>query len=163
MENMMKRRSISTLLAACIIGSAGLGTTALAATSAHSHGHAAAPKLLPAGQRWATDAPLREGMGKIRSALDARLQAVHDNKLGSEQYRALAQLTQQQVGYIVSNCKLQPEADAALHGIIAKLGEGADAMAGKSRHKPREGAVLLAEALDEYGKTFDHPGWKPLH
>jgi hypothetical protein len=158
----MKPFSTSTLLAALFIGAAGLTSPAMAAGTAHDHGHTAA-KPLPAGQRWATDAPLREGMGKIRGALEARLEAVHENKLDSAQYKSLAEVTEQQLAYIVSNCKLKPDADAALHGIIAKMGEASDAMGGKSKAKPREGAVLLAQALDEYGKTFDHPGWKPLH
>ncbi|MGE5115377.1 MAG: hypothetical protein ACM3N6_02675 [Betaproteobacteria bacterium] len=129
----------------------------------HDHGHAAAAKPLPSGQRWATDAPLREGMTKMRSALESRLEAIHGDTLANDQYKTLAQITETQIAHIVANCKLPPDADAALHGVIAKMGEGADAMSGKSKAKPREGAVLLAEALDEYGRTFDHPGWKPLH
>ena len=159
----MKSTKMSTLLTALLIGSGVLGTTAWAATAAHDHGHAVAAKPLPSGQRWATDAPLREGMTTMRGALESRLEAIHGDKLGSDQYKALAQVTEKQIAHIVANCKLSPDADAALHGVIAKMGEGAEAMSGKSKVKPREGAVLLAEALDEYGRLFDHPGWKPLH
>ncbi|MEW6098304.1 MAG: hypothetical protein AB1666_03865 [Pseudomonadota bacterium] len=63
----------------------------------------------------------------------------------------------------MSNCKLPPEADAALHGILAQIAQGTDAMAGKSKTKPRDGALKVVAALDEYGRTFDHPGWKKLH
>lgn len=136
---------------------------ALAATDAHGHGHAeAAAKPLPAGQRWTTDAPLRQGMTEIRHALEPHLAAIHDNKLSPEQYQAIAAKTEQQVAYIVANCKLPADADAALHGIIGQMGEGTEAMAGKSKAKPRDGAVKLLGALNEYGRTFDHPGWKKL-
>ncbi|HYD75178.1 hypothetical protein [Ramlibacter sp.] len=140
-----------------------LGTPALAAGDAHDHGHAsAAAKPLPAGKRWATDAALREGMTEIRHALEPQLGAIHDDKLAPEQYQAIAAKTEQQVAHIVANCKLPPDADAALHGIIADIGEATEAMSGKSRAKPRDGAVKLLGALDAYGRTFDHPGWKKL-
>ncbi|WBY00353.1 hypothetical protein PE066_12810 [Ramlibacter tataouinensis] len=138
-------------------------TPALAAGEAHDHGHAsAADKPLPAGKRWATDAALRQGMTEIRHALEPQLGAIHDNKLAPEQYQAIAAKAEQQVAYIVANCKLPPDADAALHLIIGQIGEANEAMAGKSKARPRDGAVKLLNALNEYGRTFDHPGWKKL-
>lgn len=159
----------SRLLAAALVatGLAGIntwGTAASAAEAGHDHGHAAAPaKPLPAGKRWATDAPLREGMMQIRQSLEPKLEAIHKDKLGADEYKALAEHANKQVANIVANCKLAPEADAALHGIIAQIGEGSEAMAGKSKLAPRDGAVKIVQALDEYGRTFDHPRWKPLH
>ncbi len=140
------------------------GTSAYAAEAAHDHGHAAAAKPLPAGQRWGTDATLRGGMTQIRGAFEPKLAAIHGNKLAPDEYKALAEATQKEVANIVANCKLAPDADAALHGILAQIGEGTDAMAGNSKQlKPRDGAVKVVEALDRYGRTFDHPGWKRLH
>lgn len=139
------------------------GTPALAAGGAHDHGHAsAAVKPLPAGKRWATDDALRKGMTEIRHALEPQLGAIHDNKLAPEQYQAIAAKAEQQVAYIVANCKLPPDADAALHGIIGEIGEATEAMSGKSTAKPRDGAVKLLGALNDYGRTFDHPGWKKI-
>lgn len=157
------------LLAALLVAAGALHVPAQAAavpeagSAAHDHGHAttAAQPLKP-GQRWATDGPLREGMTKIRAALEPQLSAVHRGTLPAHQYQALAAQTEAQVGHIVANCKLAPEADAALHGILAQIGEGTEAMSGKSALKPREGAVKLVAALDEYGRSFDHPGWTPL-
>lgn len=141
------------------------GTSARAAESGydHGHGHATAAKPLPPGKRWATDAPLRESMVQIRVALEPRLKAIHDNKLPAADYQALADTAEKQVANIVANCKLPPDADAALHGILAQIGEGTEAMAGKSKLRPRDGAIRLVQALDAYGRTFDHPGWKRLH
>ncbi|MFZ5543243.1 MAG: hypothetical protein ACOZJZ_06780 [Pseudomonadota bacterium] len=161
----MTTHRIPHIPALLLAAAAAMSANAWAAGTTHDHGpaHATAAKPLPAGQRWATDAPLREGMGRIRAALEPQLKAVHHDKLGAEEYKALAAQTEQQVAHIVANCKLAPEADAALHGILAQIGEATEAMAGKSKAKPRDGAVKLVAALEEYGRSFDHPGWKKLH
>lgn len=151
------------LLAMLLAATAAFGANAWAASPAHDHGHAVSAKPLPAGKRWATDEPLRTGMNNIRSALEPQLKAVRNDELGADQYKALAAHTEQQIAHIVTNCKLPPEADAALHGILAQIAEGTDAMAGKSKTKPRDGALKVVAALDEYARTFDHPGWKKLH
>ncbi len=65
---------------------------------------------------------------------------------------------------IVQNCKLDKEADAQLHLVLADLLAGAETMQGKGKHEARrEGAEKVAKALDAYGRHFDHPGWKPVH
>lgn len=154
----------ASLVAAGLIGANVWGGTANAAEAGHDHGHAAtAAKPLPAGKRWTTDAPLRDSMTQIRQSLESKLDAIHKNKLPADEYKALAEHTDKQIANIVANCKLPPDADAALHGIIAQIGEGTEAMAGKSKLEPREGAIKIVKALDEYGRTFDHPRWKPLH
>jgi len=159
-------RTAQRSFAALVIGVSTLGLAALApvagaAEQGHDHGHASA-KPLPAGKRWQTDAPLREGMSQIRGAFAPELQTIHKNKLTPDQYKELATKTEAQIGNVVANCKLPPDADAALHGILAEIGEGTEAMAGKSKMKPRDGALKVVAALDQYGKTFDHPGWKRL-
>jgi hypothetical protein len=151
------------LVAAGLAGINVLGSSASAAETGHDHGHAAASaKPLPAGKRWSTDAPLRESMEQIRHSLEPKLAAIHNDKLAADEYKALAEHADKQVANIVANCKLPPDADAALHGIIAQIGEGTEAMAGKSKVSPRDGAARVAKALDEYGRTFDHPRWKRL-
>lgn len=161
----MKRNAQRTLAALLLsAGTLGLAATtpmALAAGQAHDHGHATAGPLA-GGQRWPTDAPLREGMGRIRDAFAPRMASLHQDKLTADHYRELAASTEAQVANIVANCKLAPDADAALHGILARIGEGTQAMAGKSRMTPREGALQVVDALGKYEETFDHPGWKRL-
>lgn len=153
--------TLAALLLACT--TAALPAIARAATG-HDHDHAtAAAKPLPAGKRWATDAPLREGMTQVRRAFEPKLRGIHRSTLPTEDYQALAATTEVQIANIVSNCKLEPDADAALHGVLAKMSEGMAAMAGKSATKPRDGAILVLAALDEYGRSFNHPGWKPMH
>jgi len=49
---------------------------------AHDHGAAAPHKLtLNQGRKWATDEPLRVGMGRIRSLVEPQLEAAHAGKL----------------------------------------------------------------------------------
>jgi hypothetical protein len=134
-----------------------------APNDAHSaHAQHAAAKPLRAGQRWATDAPLRQGMSAMRAALEPHLPAIRENRLDEAKYRAIAATAEAQVGHIVANCKLSPDADAALHGVLAQVGEGTDAMAGKSSIGAREGALKLVAALNDYGRQFDHPRWKRI-
>lgn len=156
-----QRTFAAILVSASTLGFTFLAPAAWAAEQAHDHGHATAKQLAP-GKRWQTDAPLRDGMGQIREAFAPQMVALHKNKLTPDQYKQLATRTEAQVGNVVANCKLPPDADAALHGILAEIGEGTQAMAGKSAMKPREGALKVVAALDKYGQTFDHPGWKRL-
>jgi hypothetical protein len=138
---------------------------ALAQTTAHEHGAAAATHTLTLnhGRKWTTDEPLRAGMGHIRGLVEPQLGAAHAGKLTPAQYRELAGRVQAEVGTIVANCRLEPEADAMLHLVIADLGAGTDAMAGRNPElRPALGLVKVAEAVNQYGSHFDHPGFKPI-
>ncbi len=156
-----------TLLAAPAAAAAlalALSAAALAQTAAHDHGAAAPHKLtLNQGHKWATDAPLRAGMGRIRGLVEPQLAAAHAGKLTPAQYGELATRIETEVGGIVANCKLEPKADAMLHLVIADIGAGTDAMAGKdATARPALGLVEVARAVNQYGSHFDHPGFKPI-
>ena len=141
------------------------GGPALAAKDAHEHGHGAqeAKLVLDHGKKWQTDEPLRQGMGNIRAALASDLKAIHANKATPQQYKALAGRIESEVAGIVQNCKLEPEADAQLHIVIAELLAGAEAMQGREKGvEPRAGAERVAKALNAYGEHFAHEGWKRL-
>lgn len=129
------------------------------AQDGHQH-HAptpAAAAVVP-GQRWDTDAPLRTGMRKIRTAVDA-LQHYEHGHMGPEQAVVLATQVQEQVAYLVANCKLKPQADAALHVIIAELSVGAQAL----RSSPADTSVIapMRQAVQRYPQQFNDPGWSP--
>lgn len=136
----------------------------LAQTPAHTHDAVSLHKLsLDRGHRWATDEALRNGMDRIRGLVEPRLGDTHAGKLSAAQYRELATQVEVEVGTIVANCKLEPKADAMLHLVIADLGEGTDAMAGKNpKLSPAQGMAKVALAVNEYGRHFDHPGFKPI-
>lgn len=147
--------------------SLGLAATGVAAAepATHQHGHDAAPAelTLNAGQRWATDAPLRSGMEHIRNALAAALPDIHHNTLSDTRYAALANTVSGEVHGIVANCKLEPQADAQLHLIIADMLQGVEAMAGKRAQSTRQnGAVQVVGALEKYAEFFDHPHWTEI-
>lgn len=127
----------------------------------HHDGHETAKPVMNDGRKWPTDAPLRQGMDGIRSALQPRQQAVHDNRLAVAQYRALAKTVNAQVSLIVASCKLPPEADVQLHLVVADLIAAAEAMAGQNKSlSRRDGALLLAQALQAYGDRFEHQNWQ---
>ncbi|HSM12305.1 MAG TPA: DnrO protein [Lysobacter sp.] len=121
------------------------------------HAPATASQEVPA-QRYATDAPLRKGMAQIRIAVDA-LGHYERGHMGAQQAVTFATTIQEQIAYLVANCKLEPQADAALHGIIAKLGAGAQAL----KNDPADLAAIppMREALADYRRTFDDPASEP--
>ncbi len=129
----------------------------------HSHDNGQTPQItLDNGKKWATDTNLRLGMSRIRDVLAADLPAIHSGKATAEQYRALAQKTDDQIAFMVKNCKLEPKVDAMLHLVLADIIAGADAMKTQGTSDAYKGAVKIARALDNYGKYFDHPDWHGL-
>lgn len=136
-----------------------------AQSAPHSHDAAATPHKLALnqGRKWATDEPLRAGMGRIRGLVEPQMGAAHAGKLTPVQYRELATQIETEVGGIVANCKLEPKADAMLHLVIADIGAGTDTMAGKdAKARPALGLVKVAQAVNRYGGHFDDPGFKPI-
>lgn len=163
--NTFKPRRLATVVAATVI-TAAFASAAIAPAQAQTHGHdATAPaKLsLDQGRKWATDTPLRDGMNRIRALVEPQLAAAHTGKLSKAQYAALAGQVETEVGGIVANCKLGPDADAVLHVVIGKIGTGTDAMAGKKAQPPQaQGLIQVAKAINDYADHFDHPGFKPI-
>jgi hypothetical protein len=133
------------------------------AAGAHDHGSQTITTLqvkLNNGQRWQTDEALRLGMNKMRGAIATALPKIHNGKLSASEFGALAGKVQEQIDYITANCKLPEDADLVLHGILEQVIEGASTMKGQSNRAA--GAVKIVEALNVYGKSFDHPAWKAL-
>ena len=151
------KKRIATLSAAALLAmSAG---TVLAQGHSHSHETGQPGQLaFNDGKKWATDESLREAMSRIRGAMTAALPTIH--KATAEQYRALARSTNDQIAFIVKNCKLDEKADAMLHLVLADIIAGADAMMAHSGSDARKGAEKIMHALDNYGVYFDHPGWQ---
>ena len=120
------------------------------------HDHPApAPAQPTQGQRWATDANLRAGMGRIRAAVD-ELRHREMGHMDEERAVALAEGIGADVGWIVVHCELAPDADAALHPIIGKLAANASAL--KSNPGDPAPIASMREALAGYGRLFDDPG-----
>ena len=151
----------ATLSVAALLGVG--AAAALAQDHSHSHDTAEPTQLtLNSGKKWATDDNLRQSMNRIRDALAAELPAIHSGKATTEQYRALAQKMNDQIAFMVKNCKLEPKADTMLHLVLADIIAGADAMVAQDGSKARNGAEKIAHALQNYAAYFDHPGWHSL-
>jgi Ni/Co efflux regulator RcnB len=133
------------------------------AADPHHHGHDAAPaKLqLDQGRKWKTDEPLRRGMASIRETVHGAPAPLHKGTAKPEAYAEVGSRIEADVGRVVKECKLPPDADAQLHLVIADVIAGADAMkAAKDAKAGRAGLVKVDGALKAYGRYFDHPGWK---
>lgn len=151
----------ATLTAAVLFG---LSAGAVSAQDHHhSHGEATSAQLtLDNGKKWVTDDSLRQGMSRIRDALQAELPAIHSGKATGEQYQALAQKVNDQLAFMVKNCRLEPKADAVLHLILADIIAGVDIMQAQHGGDAHEGVVKIVHALENYAAYFDHPGWQGL-
>lgn len=159
----MKRTLLGMLVASVTAVGALAGGAGAWAADEHSHGNAAAAHALKlnAGRKWASDEPLRQSMTKIRDAVDARLPAVHRGKLNVAQYDALGGEIDAQIAHIVANCKLDPQADEVLHVILADMMAGNETLQGKNTKAKRSaGVVKVVASLEQYGRYFEHPGWK---
>jgi hypothetical protein len=157
--------SFVLLLSAALVAPLGVQAQS-AGQEVHAHAHADAGSALVSnlklndGQRWPTDASLREGMAAIRKAFDADHGRIHAGTQTDAQYEALATLIESQVQGIVAHCKLPADADAQLHYVVGDLLQGVGLMRGndpgRSRH---DGAARVHGALLAYGKYFDDPTW----
>lgn len=134
----------------------------------HDHEHGASSGTPPVlalnqGRKWPTDVSLRQGMGRIRDAMGAATPAIYAGKADSAQFEILAKQVNEQIAFLVQNCKLDKETDAMLHLVLAEIIGGTEAMEGKNKELDRRGgAVKVIHALENYDRYFDHPGWRPL-
>lgn len=156
-------KSSTTLLLALAL-TAPLAPLTASAADAHDHGHAPSHKLsLNAGKKWATDEALRLAMTDIRAAVVRTLPAAHAGTASVADYDALGREIETQIAAIVQNCKLDPKADAQLHTLIAHMGRGVEAVKGAHGERRRaKGVVVVAQAVNAYGKYFDHLGWQAI-
>ncbi|MGY0650492.1 hypothetical protein ACW7GZ_01260 [Luteimonas sp. A537] len=120
------------------------------------HAHAAADALgvdfpVPDNhQPWAPDAPLIEGMSRVRTAV-AGLEAHPDEAT----VIARASDVDDAVEYMFANCSLPTEPDIALHAILARLMAGTQAL----QENPADAAPVadMHGALENYRTLFDDP------
>jgi hypothetical protein len=61
---------------------------------------------------------------------------------------------------IFKSCKLAPDADAAIHPILAEILEGAYML---KKGDEKNGHEKIHKALLKYGDSFEHPGWNHSH
>lgn len=127
------------------------------AADAHAD-HAAAMTLpTPPATPWASDAPLREGMRRMHQAVNALGHAEHEH-LDATQTTAAAQQIQDAANFMIANCKLAPEPDAALHGVLATLIGGAAAL--KANPADTYPVASMRKAVALYPRLFEDATWQ---
>lgn len=125
----------------------------------HGHDHGGGPSTLALndGKKWATDEALRAGMSRMHEAVIPAYGAFQAGNLTPDAAKALAQTIRKEIDFLVANCKLDPQADAMLHIVIANLLTGAGAAEGDPASQA--GVPAIVAALHDYEKHFDHPGF----
>ena len=158
--------TIKLLIPAMVIGLL-LASPAFAAGTADQghdhHDHATQETgglVLNEGERWATDAALREGMGRVRASFAEVLPAYKRGELSPEAATDAARAIDDHVAYLVENCRLEPAADAVLHVLVAELLQGTATLR-KAPASP-EGLPRIHGVLQDYPRYFDHPGWEGI-
>jgi hypothetical protein len=117
----------------------------------HAHGQLGMEVPVPEGhERWAPDAPLVEGMSRVRSAVDG-LAADPDPAT----VVARAADVDAAIEYMFANCQLDTEPDVALHAILARLMAGTQAL----HADPADKAPVadMQATLGNYQALFDDP------
>lgn len=107
-------------------------------------------------QRWTPDASLREGMRRVHAAVD-ELRQDEMGHMSAPMAVDRATTVEEAVTSMFAHCKLAPEPDAALHGILVPLLAAAQAL----KHDPQnlKAVADMREAIGHYPRYFDDPGW----
>lgn len=136
-------------------------TFAVAVQASPQHDHAphagATSERMPVpAQRWAADQPLHDGMGRIRVALE-ELRHYEMGHMSATMALDRVGLIEAAGNDIFATCKLGPQADAVLHGMLVPL----LAAAQKLKADPQDMAQVAAmrQAVAGYPRYFDDPGW----
>jgi len=138
-----------------------LGVLAVAPGAARAqHDHAAHAHVTrpvpPPTQRWAADAVLRDGMGRIHAALE-ELRHYEMGHMDTTMALDRVGLIEQAATGIFARCKLAPEQDAVLHGMLVPLLGAAQ----KLRADPGDMAQVQAmrRAVADYPRYFEDKDW----
>jgi hypothetical protein len=142
-------------LAACS-GGAEPTVAAPSAQNAHdahdAHGTVGSAAVArPDGERWPADEHLRLAMSRIESAVQ---QAVAEGQpLSRESATELAGTVEENVAFLVKNCRLPPEPDAALHVLIGRMMTAAGQLRGEASSS--EAALTqLVDVMRDYRGAF---------
>jgi hypothetical protein len=119
----------------------------------------AKPIASAATQKLATDAALRQGMANVASLLDKSWGDLQVGRLKEADATGLIRQVEAEAAGIVKNCQLDGRADRALHEILSDINQALLLIGNKKPDIQRSGGLALAQALRNYSRYFDHPGW----
>ena len=149
----MRKTTLSILPIACLWAVSACASESAAPVNEHAHHehHAAHSDAAAEGMMYDTDAPLRAGMLKIRELLSAPRPA------STEAAKPLIDAIDAEVQQIFAQCKLEPAADAALHGVLALIIEGSAGL--RVAASDDHAWAKLQEAIALYPKRFNDTGF----
>lgn len=160
--NIIEERTIlfalnNRLCAAAIVA---IGLSCLVCTPVLAVGQTGHHEAVSApAKKYETDPILRDGMKNISDLVRARWDAAVRSKLPSAEYVRLATEVGKQVTAVVNNCTLPAASDRAFHEILMDMNHALNLMRSSKIEVQRAGVFALGQALDNYGRYFDHPGW----
>ena len=149
------------LAVAALLCGAFVAPATSAAQDHHRHDAAASASAAVAGApvpaaRYAPDAPLRAGMRSVHQAV-TELAHAELGHMSAAMTRDRATSIETAVAGMFANCKLTPEPDAALHGILVPLLTAAQAL--KANPTDTAPVARMREAIAAYPRYFDDAGW----
>lgn len=122
-----------------------------------SHDTAAVQDLAAVPEvRWASDAPLREGMRRVRAATEALSHGAH-GRLDVAQVHAIASELAAAVQDMIARCQLLPEPDAGLHPLLASVLQASATLAGGDFDA--DALAKLEAVLARYPALFEDADW----
>jgi hypothetical protein len=113
------------------------------------------------GEKWESDAAVRQGMESIRLALAANQERIDKGQLSAKDYQRLGSVIDKNLADIVKNRTVTKEAAKAFHLVIViDLNHDLELMrAGHTVQLQRTGALGALQSLRHNGDYFQHPGW----
>ncbi len=147
------------LAAATLIAAASVAFVPPAFADQHAPAPAASAQV-PAP--WASAPELRAAIDELAQMLRAVGHDLSQNQRSAEQYDALADWMFKRLSSFPTT-HADRNAALALSEIKKDLNDGADIMT-HATHLParRLGYMMAVQALNRYGKSFDHPNWTPI-
>lgn len=106
--------------------------------------------------RWRPDEPLARGMQRLRAATAALSHGGHGH-LDDAQVKNIAAELQSAVEAMFAQCRLEPEPDAALHPLLARVLAAATTL--RERGFDAGALATLEQVLSDYPRLFDDPAW----
>lgn len=110
-------------------------------------------------RKFATDENLRQGMLAIAQLYEKAWSAVESGQMQAADYKTVTENIDRQTADIIKNCKLDARSDKALHEILYDIRKAEELMLRAQPMIARTGVIALGQALRNYARYFDHPGW----
>jgi hypothetical protein len=113
--------------------------------------------------RLPTDGAVREGMDAIRAAIIDHHTLITHRRLPVAMAQAFKFRVGQSVDAIRSTTGVPDASRAALEPLLGTIDSSSQVIsAGGDSIRQMDALFAMTKALETYGQTFDHPGWKPI-